>query len=334
MKTHQLTRRDAVTLLGSAAVAWPLPAPAQEPVKPTIGYLSTGTPQADATPFLAAFRQGLRELGYVEGRNTAIEYRWAEFQYDRLFAMAADLANRPVAAIAAIGGTPTGLAAKAATSTVPVVFYLGIDPVKFGLVASFNRPSGNLTGVAALQADLAAKRIELLREVVSRPSTFALLVNPANPYSEPEIRSVLEAAGSLGLQLPHVVRASTVVDVELAFAALQQHRNCALIVSADLFLLSRREQLVALASRHGFPTVYPWREYVPVGGLMSYGPSLFDAYRLVGVYVGKILKGARPGDLPVEQATKIEFLINLEAAKTLGLTVPLAVASRADEVIE
>jgi putative ABC transport system substrate-binding protein len=331
---HRFTRRDVVALLGGAAAGWPLPAQAQEPAMPRIGYLSTGTPEADAIPFLAAFRQGLREWGYVEGRNIVVEYRWAEFHYDRLTAMAADLANRPVAAIAAIGGTPTGLAAKAATSTVPVVFYLGIDPVRFGLVASFNRPGGNLTGIAALQADLAAKRIELLRESVSRPATFALLINPANPYSEPDTRSVLEAASSLGLQAPRVVRASTATDIDRAFVALQEHRHCALIVSADLFLLSRREQLVGLASRYGFPAMYPWREYVPAGGLMSYGPSLFDAYRLVGVYVGKILKGARPGDLPVEQATKIEFLINLNTAKMLGLTIPLALASRADEVIE
>lgn len=300
---------------------------------PVVGYLSTGSAESDAGTFLVAFRKGLTETGHVEGKNVAIEYRWAEFQMDRLPAMAADLVDRSVAVIATIGGTPTALVAKAATSTIPIVFYLGIDPVQFGLVTSLNRPGGNMTGVAALQAELVAKRVDLLRELVPKAASLALLVNPANRYTETETQVSQDSARSLGLQL-HLLRASTAGEIDTAFAALAVLQADALLVSADLFLLSRREQIVAATAGHALPTIYGWREYAEAGGLMCYGPSLFDAYRLVGVYVGKILNGAKPADLPVEQSTKVEYVINTKTAKTLGLTFPITLLGRADAVIE
>jgi len=328
-----MRRREFTTLLGGAAATWPLAVRAQQPAMPVIGYLTTGSPQSDAVPFLAAFRQGLGETGYVEGQNVTIEYRWAEFQYERLSAMAADLVHRQVTAIATIGGTPPALAAKAATSTIPIVFYFGIDPVEYGLVASLNRPNGNMTGVAALQAELVAKRIELLHELAPNAAVVAVLVNPTNRYTETETRVLQDGSRSLGLQL-HILRASTAREIDAAFGTLAEIRAGALLVSADLFLFSRREQVVALAAQHALPSIYGWREYAALGGTMSYGPSLFDAYRLMGVYIGKILKGAKPADLPVQQTTKVEFVINLRTAKTLGLTFPLPLSGRADEVIE
>ncbi len=327
-----MRRREFIRILGCVAVT-PLAARAQSAL-PVIGYLSTGSPEADATPFLAAFRKGLGDMSFVEGQNVVIEYRWANFHYDRLSAMATDLAQRSVAVIATIGGTPTGLAAKAATSTVPIVFYLGIDPVKFGLVASLNRPGGNATGVAALQAELVAKRIQLLHEMVPRAALPALLVNPDNPYTDAETRAVQAGAGSLGLRELQVLRASNPTEIDAALEKLAQFRIDTLIVSADLFLLSRHKQIVAGAAHHSVPTMYPWREYVTAGGLMSYGPSLFEAYRLVGVYTGKILRGAPPADLPVEQASKVDLVINLKTAKTFELAIPIAIMGRADEVIE
>lgn len=328
-----LRRREFLSVVGGAALAWPLAARAQQPTMPVIGYLSTGSPESDAVPFLAAFHQGLGETGYVEGKNVAIEYRWAEFQMERLPAMAADLVRRPVAAIAAIGGTPTALVAKVATSTIPIVFYLGIDPVRSGLVASLNRPGGNMTGVAALQAELVVKRVELLHELAPKAAGIAVLVNPSNRYTETETLVAQDGAHSLGLQL-HILRASTANDIDAAFGMLAQLRAGALLVSADLFLLSRREQLVALAAQHALPAIYAWREYTDAGGLMSYGPSLYDAYRLVGVYTGRILNGAKPAEFPVQQSTTVEFVINLKTATTLGLTFPLPLSGRADEVIE
>jgi putative tryptophan/tyrosine transport system substrate-binding protein len=298
-----------------------------------VGYLSYASSEYDAAPLLPAFRQGLREIGYVEGQNVTIEYRWAEFQFERLAPMAADLVRYPVTAIAALGGTPPALVAKAATSTIPIVFYIGIDPVEFGLVTSLNRPGGNMTGIAALQGELVAKRIELLHEMAPKAAVVALLVNPNNRYTETETRVLQDGAHSLGLDL-HVVRASTTNEIDTAFGTLAELRPGALLVSADLFLLSRHKQLVALAAQHELPAMCPWREYVAAGGLMSYGPSLSDAYRLVGVYIGKILRGAKPADLPVEQSTKFELVINLKTAKTLGITVPLPLSGRADEVIE
>jgi putative ABC transport system substrate-binding protein len=309
-------------------------ADAQQPILPIVGYLSTGSPEADATPFLAAFRKGLGEMSFVEGKNVIIEYRWANFRYERLSAMAADLAQRSVAVIAAIGGTPTGLAAKAATSTVPIVFYLGIDPVKFGLVASLNHPGGNVTGIAALQAELVAKRIEFLHELVPKATVAALLANPDNPYTEPEAQAVQDAARSLGLGELQILQASSASEIDAAFQRLTQLHVDALIVSADLFLLSQHKHIVAAAAQHNLSTMYPWREYVSAGGMVSYGPSLFEAYRLVGVYTGKILRGAPPAELPVEQASKVDLVINLIATKAFQVSVPIMVMGRADEVIE
>jgi len=328
-----MRRRDFVTLL-SCVAAWPLAAQAQQSGLPVVGYLSTGSPEADATPFLTAFRKGLGEMGFFEGKNVALEYRWANFHYERLPVMAAELAQRSVAVIAAIGGTPTGLAANAATSTVPVFFCLGIDPVKFGLVSSLNRPGGNITGIAALQAELVAKRIELLHELVPNAKVAALLVNPDNPYTDPEARAVQDAARSLGLGELQILRANSGPEIDAAFDKLAQLNADALIVSADLFLLSQHTQIVGRVEQQTLPTMYPWREYVGGGGLVSYGPNLFEAYRLVGVYTGKILRGAPPADLPVEQASKVDLVINLNATKAFQITVPITVMGRADEVIE
>ncbi|HEY1473780.1 MAG TPA: ABC transporter substrate-binding protein [Pseudolabrys sp.] len=327
-----MKRREFITLLGGAAATWPLAARAQQPT-PVVGYLSTGTRESDEVPYLAPFRQGLKEMGYVEGQNVEIEYRWAEFQNDRLAQLAADLVRRQINVIATIGGSPPVFAARALTTKVPIVFYSGVDPVKSGLVKSLNRPGGNLTGIAALQAQLIAKRIELLNETVRNIQVVTLLINPTNPYSETETEILYGGARMLKLEL-HVVRASKVADFEAAFKELKELRTQALLISADLFLHGQREKLVALAARYAMPTIYPWREYVAVGGLMSYGPSLREASRLIGVYSGKILRGADPAELPVEQQTKVDFAINLKTAKTLGLTFSLPLSGRADEVIE
>ena len=327
-----MRRREFISLIGGAAAAWPLAVQAQA-TKPVVGYLSTGTRESDAVPYLAPFRQGLKEMGYVEGRNVEIEYRWAEFQNGRLADLAADLVGLSVDVIATIGGSPPAFAARTVTTKIPIVFYSGVDPVKSGLVKSLNRPGGNATGIAALQAQLIAKRIELLNETVPNVQVVTLLINPTNPYSETETEILYGGARSLKLQL-HVVRASRVADFEGAFKELTELRTQALLISADLFLHGHREGLVALAARHAMPTVYPWREYVAAGGMMSYGPSLLEASRLIGVYTGKILRGADPAELPVEQHTKVEFAINLVTAKTLGLKFSLPLLGRADEVIE
>jgi putative tryptophan/tyrosine transport system substrate-binding protein len=329
-----MRRREFISLsVAAATIGWPIVTRAQQPALPVIGYLSTGTPESDADPYLVAFRKGLEGTGYIEGQNVAVEYRWAEFQNDRLPAMAADLVRRSVTVIATIGGTPPALAARAATSTIPIVFYSGVDPVQFGLVASLNRPGGNLTGIAALQSGLVAKRLELLHETVPKAAVIALLVNPTNRYTETETKIFYESARSLGLEL-YVVPASTVDDIDKAFGQFAALGAGALLVSADLFLYAQRKQIVALAAKHALPAIYPWRENVTAGGMMSYGPSLFDANRLMGVYSGKILKGAKAADLPVEQQTKVEFVINFKTAKALGLTFSLPLEGRADEVIE
>ena len=325
-----MSRREFITLMGGAA-AWPLSAHAQQPAMPVIGYLSTGTPQTDAEPYLIPFRQGLNALGYIEDRNVAIEYRWAE--NERLQDLAADLISRSVRVIATIGGTPPALAAKAMTSTIPIVFYSGIDVVKSGLVASLNRPGGNLTGIAALQAQLIAKRIELLSETVRKAQIVTLLVNPTNRYTDTETEILYGGARSLNLQL-HVVRATSVAEFDAAFKEIKDLRTEALLVSADLFLHSQREKLVSLANSYALPTIYPWREYVTAGGMMSYGPSLLEASRLIGIYSGKILRGASPAELRVEQHTKVEFVINLKMAKVQGLEFSIPLLGRADEVIE
>ena len=325
-----MRRREFITLVGSAAAAWPMTARAQQPAMQVIGYLSTGSRESDSVN-LAAFRQGLGEIGYVEGQNVTIEYRWAEFHYDRLSAMADDLVRRPVTAIAAIGGTPPALATKAATSTIPVVFYIGIDPVEFGLVASLNRPGGNMTGVVS--HELVAKRIEVLHELVPKAAVVAVLVNPTNSYTESETRAAHEGARSLGLRL-HFLRASTVSEIDAVLGTLDEIRAGTLLISADLFLFNRRQQIVALAAQHGLPAIYAWRECATAGGLMSYGTSPIEAYRLVGVYAGRFLKGAQPADLPVQQNEKVEFVINLKTANALGLTFPISLLGRADQVIE
>ena len=328
-----MRRREFIALLGGAAAAWPLAARAQQPAMPVIGYLSYTSAELEAAALLPAFREGLREIGYVEGQNVTIEYRWAEFQYERLTPMAVDLVGHSVTAIAALGGTPPALVAKAATSTIPVVFQVGINPVEFGLVTSLNRPGGNMTGIAALQGELVAKRIELLHEMVPKATAVALLVNPNNGYTETETRALQDGAHSLGLAL-HVVRASTPSEIDRAFGTLADLRPGALLVSADLFLLSRHKQVVALAAQHALPAMCPWREFAVAGSLMSYGPNLSDAYRRQAIYIGKILKGAKPADLPVEQSTTFELVINLKTANTLGLALPITLSGRADEVIE
>jgi putative ABC transport system substrate-binding protein len=299
---------------------------------PLIGYLN-GTSPGPAAPFVAAFRQGLSETGYVEGQSVAIDYRWAEGDYDRLPAMAADLVGRKVDLIAASGGPASALAAKSATSIIPIVFVSGDDAVAAGLVASLARPGGNLTGVSFLDVELMPKRLDLLSELVPQAGVICLLVNPTNPNAERVMRDVQEAARMKGVQLP-IQKARTESEIDAAFATLVQLKAGALVVGADAFFNSRREQLVALASRHQVPAIYEWREFPASGGLISYGTSIAAVYRQVGLYAGKILNGAKPADLPVEQPTTLELVVNLKTAKALGLTVPPSILARADEVIE
>ena len=328
----RIPRRDVIRLVAGAAVAWPLAARAQQPAMPVVGFLGTTTPD-DFASRVAAFREGLKEVGYIEGQNVAIEYRWPEGHYDRLPMLAADLVRRQVAVIAAVGGEPSPLAAKAATATIPIVFSLGTDPVRLGLVASLNRPGGNMTGVYFLQSELGAKRLGLLHELLPKATVIGLLVNPNFAESESHAKDVQEAAVSIGLQI-YIVRASTVDELDTAFATLVQQKVGALIHANDAFFLSERQSLIALAARHALPTIYPWREFVVDGGLMSYSPSLVQAYRQAGEYTGKILKGAKPADLPIVQPNKFEFVINLKTAKALGLTFPPGLFAIADEVIE
>ena len=304
---------------------------AQQKAMPVIGFLSSTSPGPYA-PFVAAFRQGLSETGYVEGQNVAIEYRWADDHYDRLPALAADLVGRKVDVIA-VGAISSALAAKSATSTIPIVFLSSSDPVELGLVASLARPGGNLTGVGFMSTELMPKRFELLSELVPQVRLIALLVNPSNANAERIMRDVQEAARTKGVQL-HVLKASSESEIDAAFASLVQLHAGALVVGADPFFSSRREQLVALAARHAVPAIYALRDFAAVGGLISYGPSLTVVYHQVGLYVGKILKGAKPADLPVEQPTRFELVINLKTANALGLTVPPSILARADEVIE
>ena len=326
-----MKRREFITLVGGAA-AWPLAARAQQPALPTIGYLSTRSP-GEAKYVTDAFIQGLNEIGYVEGRNLAIEFRWAELQYDQLPARASDLVRLQVAIIAAMGGAHSGLAAKAATSTIPIVFVSAGDPVTFGLVTSLNRPDANVTGISMITVALAPKRLELLHELVPAPAVIAMLVNPTSPYVEPETKDVMASARALGRQV-QVLNTSTGPDIDTAFTTLVQQRAGALLVSGDPFFDSQRDRLIVLAAHHAIPAIYQWREFPMIGGLMCYGTSILDAYRQSGIYVGKILKGAKPADLPVMQPTKFEFVINLRTSKALGIEIPPKLLTFADEVIE
>jgi putative tryptophan/tyrosine transport system substrate-binding protein len=329
-----MRRREFSTLLCGAATAstvWPLPLSAQQKATPVIGWLGISTPGPSA-PSLAAFRHGLSETGYVEGQNVTIEYRWAEGRYDRLSALAADLVARSVDVLVASSGDPAAYAAKSATSTIPIVFTSG-DAVGYGFVARLARPGGNLTGFSFLNPELNPKRLELLSELVPQAKVIALLVNPNSSSLEHVLRTVQEAAQAKGVQL-HILKASTESEVDAAFTSLVQRQAGALLVSSDPFFYGRREQLVALAARHTVPTIYEWRQFVVEGGLTSYGASITAVNQQVGIYAGKILKGAKPADLPVLQPTTFELVINLKTAKALGITVPSTLLTRADEVIE
>jgi putative ABC transport system substrate-binding protein len=324
-------RRREVILLLSGAFAAPRALRAEQKPMPVIGFLSSASPGAN-TPYVAAFGQGLRQTGWVEGQNVAIEYRWADGHYDRLPALAADLVGRKVDVIATSGSDFSALAAKNATSSIPIVFLAGGDPVELGLVASLARPGGNLTGVTLLAVELWGKRVELICELVPEARALAQLVNPNYPGAERAVRAVQEGARAKG-RLLRVLKAGTESDIDAAFASLPEPRTGGLLV-ADPTYLGRREQIVALAARYTVPTIYDWREYVAAGGLISYGTNLTDTYRNVGTYVGKILKGAKPADLPVEQPTRFELVVNLKTASAIGLTVPLSILARATEVIE
>jgi putative tryptophan/tyrosine transport system substrate-binding protein len=324
-----MKRREFITLLTGAAAAWPLAAHAQ-PAMPVIGFLRS-TSAADSTLFVTAFRQGLKETGFVEGQNVAIEYRYADNQPDRLPALVAELIGRPVAVIFA--NAPAAIVAKAATTTVPIVFAVGDDPVKDGLVASLNRPGGNVTGVVFIAGALGAKRLDLLRKLVPNATTIGVLVNPNSRETEAERKDVQAAAQAIGLQ-PIVLAVSSDRDLDTAFATFVQRGTGALLVGSGPFVTSYRERIVALAARHALPASYNLREFVEAGGLMSYGASITDAYRQVGIYAGRVLKGEKPADLPVMQSTKFEFVINLKTAKALGLTVSYQMQLLADEVIE
>jgi putative ABC transport system substrate-binding protein len=327
-----MKRREFITALAGAAAAWPLSARAQQAAMPVIGYLSSRSPD-DTRHLVAAFLRGLNEEGYVEGKNVTIEYRWALGQYDRLSGMAADLVRRTVAVLTTSGGEPAALAAKSATSSIPIVFLIGGNPVALGLAASYNRPGGNATGINILTATLEAKRLGLLHDLVPQAKVIGVLLNPKFQPADNQLRDLQNAAPAIGLQID-VLRASNDRELDEAFATITQQRIAALAVTADPFFDTRRDKLVALAARHAVPTIYHFREYAAAGGLMSYGNDPLDVYRQAGVYTGRILKGASPGNLPVLQPTKFEFVINLKAAKALGVKFSDNLLSLADEVIE
>jgi putative ABC transport system substrate-binding protein len=327
-----LKRREFISLLGGAAAAWPLGARAQQPAMPVIGFLHSGT----AAPFeaqLAAFQQGLKEGSYLVGQNVAIEYRWAEGKFERLPELAADLVRGNVNVIAAVGGPPSNLAAKNATTTIPVVFNTGADPVKMGLVTNVRRPGGNVTGITFFSEELGTKALSLLRDLVPGAKAFGLMVNPNNPETPRRSADAVAAARALGLMM-EVVHAATVPDIDKAFDSLSERRIGALLLGADAFYGGRVQQFVSLAARHKMPAMYYRREFAEAGGLASYGASVTDAYRQAGVYVARVLRGEKPGELPVMQATKFEFVLNLKTAKALGIDVPMAFSAAADEIIE
>ena len=328
-----MKRREFISLLGGAAAGWPIAAGAQQAVMPVIGFLNIGSPETWAT-YLAGFKQGLAQVGYAEGANVAIEYRWARNQYDRLPGLAAELVDRKVTVIAANGGSRSALAAKAATAMTPIVFTFGDgDPVKHGLVESFAQPGGNITGITMIAGTLEPKRLELLREIVPKASVVHMLVNPNNAGVGQDIPEVATVARRLELDFK-VISAGTENEIDAAFGTLTQQHAQALMVANDGFLTIRAAQIAALAIRHGLPTIFPWREQAAAGGLMSYGTNIREAYRLSGIYVGQILKGTKPSQLPVQQPTKFDLVINLTTAKVLGIEFPISLLMRADEVIE
>ena len=328
-----MRRREFITLLGGAAVAWPFAARSQQPAMPVIGFLSSYSLDPSGKRLAAAFRDGLKEIGYEEERNVKVDYSSAEGNYDRLPGLAADLVGRRVSVIAAVGGSPAALAAKRATTSVPIVFLVGVDPVQLGIVASLNRPGGNITGITTLSAELSPKRLELLRELVPAASTIAVLINPSNPVAITQSQEMQAAARTLGLQL-HVLHASTDREFEPIFASLRPLRVNALVIVGDPFFNSRSEHFAILALRYAVPASFQSHEFTAAGGLISYGSSLTFSHRQTGIYTGRILKGDKPADLPVQQATKVELIINLKTAKALGLDVPATVLARADEVVE
>jgi putative ABC transport system substrate-binding protein len=325
-------RRKLIAALGSAAAVWPLAAPAQQSAMPVVGFLSAPS-AAPYMQYVAAIHQGLKEAGYVEGQNVRFEYRWADGHYDRLPALAADLVRRRVDVIAATGG-PAALAAKASSVTIPIVFRIAADPIAAGLVASLSRPGGNVTGVTSLNLEVGPKRLEFLHELLPSATIMAALVNPTNPSNAEILSRDLQATARLvGLQL-HLLHASSDADIDAVFATLTELRAGGLVIGTDALFTSRNEKLAALTLRYRIPTIYQWREFVAAGGLMSYGGSSTDSYRLAGVYTGRILKGEKPADLPVQQATKLELFINNKTAKALGIDIPPTLLALADEVID
>jgi putative tryptophan/tyrosine transport system substrate-binding protein len=327
-----MRRREFIAFVGSTVAAWPLPARAEQSAMRVIGFLNSASPQPFAS-YVAGFRAGLKETGYVDGQNVAIEFRWAEGHYDRLPEMAAGLVRHKVAVLVSTGGTPSVTAAKAATATIPIVFTTGSDPVRLGFVTSLNRPGGNITGVNMFVAAMESKRLGLLRALIPGVQLIAVLLNPNRPDHAHELREVQEPAATIGQQI-HILPASNVSDIDAAFATAAQLRAGAMLIGSDPFFNSQRDKIVALAARHSIPAIYEQREYALAGGLMSYGTNFSDGYRQAGIYAGRILKGEKPGDLPVLQSTKFEFVINLKTAKALGIEVPPNLSAEADEIIE